>query len=205
MKAGEAEAARGIERKAFSSWSKWPGSGAFGGAGLMVRTLARLWSSIQDSTQRNVLTFGVCRCRLRLIERECRNRKRAFSVNSRRIRTAPGVQAVSMSWAALPMRRRRRALFWFDGQRSPQTQNDMKWAVKYVVEPDYLKVMENSARARALLHFAGQRRRPVVAVVDEIFAQKIFWQRRSARETHPPHENEGMGTELSKSSVWWTM
>jgi predicted permease len=65
-------------------------------------------------------------------------------------------------------------LFWLDGQPKPTHENDMNWAIDYIVEPDYLKAM-----GIPLLHgrfFAPQdnQHSPLVVVVDEVFAQKYF-------------------------------
>src|SRR5215472_11898655 len=106
------------------------------GAGLMIRTLAELWGQDPGFNPRNVLTFNLSPPPS-LMNSNAES-VRAYSRElTRRFATTPGVQAVSMTWAALPMGSDDEDLFWLDGQRRPASQNEMNWAVKYVVDPDY--------------------------------------------------------------------
>ena len=88
------------------------------GAGLMVRTLAQLWSQDPGFNPRNVLTFNLSPPPSLMNSNA--ETVRAFSRElDRRIAAAPGVQAVSMTWAALPMSGDDEDVFWLDGHAKP--------------------------------------------------------------------------------------
>ena len=55
--------------------------------------------------------------------------------------STPGWKAVSQTWGAIPMGCDDEQLFWLDGHPKPASENDMSWAVDYIVGPGYLKVM----------------------------------------------------------------
>ncbi len=111
------------------------------GAESMIRNLGRLWSQNPGFNPRNVLTFNLSPPPS-LMNTNAET-VRAFSRElDGQIAATPGVQSVSMTWAAVPMADDDEHVFWLDGQPKPASQNEMNWAVKYVVEPDYLKVMQ---------------------------------------------------------------
>jgi predicted permease len=143
------------------------------GAGLMVRTLAQLWSQDPGFNPRNVLTFNLSPPPSLMNSNA--ETVRAFSRElDRRIAATPGVQAVSMTWAALPMSGDDEDVFWLDGHAKPASQNDMNWAVKYVVDPDYLKVMGIRLRRGRFFTSQDNEHAPSVAVIDDTLARKYF-------------------------------
>ena len=143
------------------------------GAGLMIRTLGRLWSQDPGFNPQNVLTFNLSPPPSLMNSNA--ETVRAFSRDlNRRLAATPGVQAVSMAWAAVPMGGDDEDVFWLDGQPKPASQNDMNWAVKYVVDPDYLKVMQIRLRRGRFFTSQDNERAPSVAVIDESLAKKYF-------------------------------
>jgi len=143
------------------------------GAGLMVRTLAQLWSQYPGFNPRNVLTFNLSPPPSLMNSNA--ETVRAFSRElDRRIAATLGVQAVSMTWAALPMSGDDEDVFWLDGHAKPASQNEMNWAVKYVVDPDYLKVMQIRLRRGRFFTLQDNEHAPSVAVIDETLARKYF-------------------------------
>ena len=162
------------------------------GAGLMVRTLARLWSQDPGFNPRNVLTFNLSPPPSLMNSNA--ETVRAFSRElDRRIAATPGVQAVSMTWAALPMSGDDEDVFWLDGHAKPASQNDMNWAVKYVVDPDYLKVMQIRLRRGRFFTPQDNGHAPSVAVIDEALARKYFGNDDPIGKRVRITENEGMG------------
>jgi predicted permease len=162
------------------------------GAGLMVRTLGRLWSQDPGFNPRNVLTFNLSPPPSLMNSNA--ETVRAFTRElDRRIAATPGVQAVSMTWAALPMSGDDEDVFWLDGHAKPASQNDMNWAVKYVVDPDYLKVMEIRLRRGRFFTPQDNERAPSVAVIDEALAGKYFGSDDPIGKRIRVKENEGMG------------
>lgn len=143
------------------------------GAGLMIRTLTALWNVSPGFDTKNVLTFGFALP-------SSMNQANADSVRAalrdvhEKFASAPGIQAVSFSWAALPLSSDDEWLFWIDGQPKPASENDMNWALNYVVEPDYLKVMGIPLKSGRFFSDHDSERAPRVAVVDEALANKFF-------------------------------
>jgi predicted permease len=143
------------------------------GAGLTVRSLVKLWSVDPGFNAHNVLTFGLS-LPPSMMHRSPDAIRTAFREVDEKIAAIPGVQGVSQTWGAVPLSGDDEQLFWLEGQPKPSNDNDMSWAIDYIVEPDYLKAM-----GIPLLHgrfFTPQdnEHSPLVVVVDEVFAQKYF-------------------------------
>ena len=64
--------------------------------------------------------------------------------------------------------------FWIDGQPKPKNQNEMNWVIDYIVDPDYLRVMQISLLRGRFLSRGDDEHSPLVAVVDDVFARKFF-------------------------------
>jgi predicted permease len=91
-----------------------------------------------------------------------------------RIAATPGVDAVSFSWAALPMQSDDEQLFWLDGEPKPQSQNTMHWAIRYIVDPGYLKTMGIPLLKGRFLTASDDEHAPRAVVIDDVFARKFF-------------------------------
>jgi predicted permease len=143
------------------------------GAGLMIRTLTALWNVSPGFETKNVLSFGFALP-------SAMNQANADSIRAalrdvhEKFASAPGVQAVSFSWGALPLSSDDEWLFWIDGQPKPANDNDMNWALNYVVEPDYLKVMGIPLKSGRFFTSQDDERAQRVAVIDEALASKFF-------------------------------
>jgi len=143
------------------------------GAGLVIRSLAHLWRVDPGFNPHNALTFSLSfppsmmkatPDAIRAAVRELDNR----------LASTPGVQAVSQSWGAFPMSGDDEELFWMDGQPKPSSLNDMNWALKYIVEPDYLKAMGIPLQRGRFFTPQDDEHSPVVVVIDDVFARKYF-------------------------------
>lgn len=64
--------------------------------------------------------------------------------------------------------------FWIDGEPKPVSENDMKLAIWYSVEPEYFTAMQIPLKRGRLLTSKDNEHAPIVIVVDEIFARKYF-------------------------------
>jgi predicted permease len=143
------------------------------GAGLTLRTLVQLWKVNPGFNPRNVMTFGfslspsVLKESPASIRADFRNAAAAISAT-------PGVQSVSMSWGAFPMSGDDEWLFWPEDQPKPTTRNDMNWVIDYVVDPDYLKVMQMPLRSGRFFSERDNENAPKVVVVDDVLARKYF-------------------------------
>jgi predicted permease len=143
------------------------------GAGLMIRSLVRLWSVSPGFDSHNVLTFNVS-----LPPSTAQASPDAIRATWRqfddKMKATPGIESVSLSWGAFPLSGDDEALFWIEGQPKPSSEHDKSWAVKYVVEPDYLRAMGIQLQRGRFLNPQDDERAPQVVVVDDAFASKYF-------------------------------
>jgi predicted permease len=143
------------------------------GAGLMVRSLSRLWSTDPGFNPHNVITFGLSLPPSMMTATPDAIRV-AFREFDHKIASLPGVEGVSQTWGAIPMGGDDQQLFWLEGQPKPPSENDMNWAVDYIVEPDYLLVMGIPLQQGRFFTPQDNEHSPLVVVVDEVFARKYF-------------------------------
>jgi len=142
-------------------------------AGLMIRSLSALWSVNPGFDSRNVLTFGVS-LPSSMRDASADAIRAALRAIQDKLRSTPGVKAVSLSWAAVPLASDDEELFWMEGQPKPASESEMSWAISYVVQEDYLKVMGIPLeRGRFFTEQDREHSRHVI-VVDDVFAQKFF-------------------------------
>jgi predicted permease len=143
------------------------------GAGLMIRSLTQLWRVDPGFSPDNVLTFGLSLPPSMMTASPDAIRS-AFRQLDDKLAATSGVQAASLTWGALPMSGDDEQLFWLDGQPKPANQNEMDWAINYIVEPDYLKVMGIPLQRGRFFTAQDNENAPLVAVVDDVFARKFF-------------------------------
>ena len=143
------------------------------GAGLTIRSLLRLWSIDPGFNPHNVLTFGLSLPPSTFNENPDAIRA-AFRDFDAKIAQIPGARAVSQVWGALPFSSDDEQLFWLQGQAKPANQNDMNWAIDYIVEPDYLRAMGIPLLRGRFFTAQDDEHSPLVVVVDQVFAQKYF-------------------------------
>jgi predicted permease len=143
------------------------------GAGLTIRSLVALWSVDPGFRPNNVLTFGVSLPPSLLNAPSAAIRAYVRDLDAKFAAT-PGVEAASQSWGAFPMGSDDEQLFWIDGQPKPTNENDMKWTLSYVVQPDYLKVMSIPLERGRFFSVHDDVPSSSVAVVDDVFARKYF-------------------------------
>jgi predicted permease len=147
------------------------------GAGLMIRSLACVWSVDPGFNPHNVLTFSVSLPPAMNAASPAAQRA-AFLAFDDRLESTPGVQAVSLSWGGLPMWGDDDQQFWHDGQPRPQSASEMNWTLDYIVEPDYFNLMRIPLERGRLFTAQDDEHSPAVIVIDEVFAGKFF-----------PHQN----------------
>ncbi len=143
------------------------------GAGLMVRSLTRLWNVDPGFNPRNVMTVGVS-LPPSMMNASPGAIRAAFREVDNKVASIPGVQAVSQTWGALPLGYDDEITFWFGGQPKPSNQNEMSWAIDYIVEPGYLKAMGISLERGRFFGEQDNEHSPHVIVVDDVFARKFF-------------------------------
>ena len=143
------------------------------GAGLLIRSLTSLWKVNPGFKPENVLSFwtsfppSMAKANPELI-------RSTLHDLDRRVAALPSVQAVSQTWGALPMDADDEQLFWPAGQPKPANENDMGWAIDYIVGPDYLKVLGTSLKLGRFFTSQDNEHAPAAVVIDDVFARKYF-------------------------------
>ena len=143
------------------------------GSGLMIRSLARLWSIDPGFNPHNVMTVGLSLPPSMMAASPDAVRS-AFREFDNRIAAIPGVQAVSQTWGAVPLGDDDERTFWLEDQPKPASQDDMSWAIDYIVEPGYLKAMSIPLQKGRFFTEQDNEHSPQVIVVDDVFARKFF-------------------------------
>ncbi len=143
------------------------------GAGLMIRSLTRLWKVDPGFNPRNVLTVGVS-LPPSMMNASPDAIRAAFREFDNKIASIHGVQGVSQTWGAMPIGYDDEFTFWSEGQPKPASQNDQNWGLDYIVEPGYLKAMEIPLQRGRFFTDQDNEHSPPVVVVDDVFARKFF-------------------------------
>ncbi|MBZ5670067.1 MAG: ABC transporter permease [Acidobacteriia bacterium] len=142
------------------------------GAGLMIRSLAKLWSVDPGFDPHHVVTF-----RVSLPPAASSNPDSARAAWRRiqdQVATVPGVQSASLTTAAMPMSGDSEVPFWLEGQPKPPSQAEMKQTLFYIVQPNYLKAMGIPLLRGRFLSSEDKEHTPLVTVIDERFAKLYF-------------------------------
>jgi predicted permease len=143
------------------------------GAGLMVRSLVRLWQVDPGFDPHQVMSFGLTPPPS-VLTANADGIRAHFRELNRRLGAIPGVEAVAQTSGAAPLDYDDEQLFWLDGEARPAHDNDMNWAIAYIVDPDYLKIMKTPLMAGRFFTAQNDEHSPTVVVVDEVFAKKFF-------------------------------
>ena len=142
------------------------------GAGLMIRTLSALGNVNPGFDARNVLTFAISSTsnsaatadQLRAMYRE----------TLRQLEGVRGVETVSMMGGSLPMTGDSEVPFWLEGQPKPANDNDMPFALFYLVNPGYHQAMRIPVERGRSFTDRDHEHSPSVALIDATFARKYF-------------------------------
>ncbi len=143
------------------------------GAGLMIRTLMRLWNVDPGFNPHNVLTFSVSPSASLTAENPAAVRARYRQMGTA-MRSVPGVETASFNWGAHPMRGDDETEFWVDGMTRPEHRAELPMTLEYVVEPQYLSLMQTPLLRGRFLTDADNENAPRVVVIDEDFANRYF-------------------------------
>ncbi len=142
------------------------------GAGLMIRSLTTVLSIDPGFNPDRLL---VARVSFPVSNVDPDHVLAVWRQMSQKFQTIPGIQAASLSASSVPMTGDFSTLpFWLDGHAKPSTPADVKWALSYIVEANYLKVMGIPLmRGRFLTPHDNERSSPVI-VIDDQFARRHF-------------------------------
>jgi len=143
------------------------------GAGLMIRTLTRLWDVNPGFESKNVLTFSVSFPPSMTTASPDAIRAAVRELDEK-LSSIPGVQAEAQTWEGLPLVSDDEQLFWLDTQPKPSSENEMSWTIHYVVGPGYLNTMGIPLVRGRFFTAQDNERSPLVVVIDDVFARKYF-------------------------------
>jgi predicted permease len=141
------------------------------GAGLMIRSLVKLWNVDPGFDPHNVLTFLISFPSRTDSPEVVRATWRQIHDN---LNAVPGVQAASLDASSIPMASESDLPFWLEGQPKPSSQAEMKITLFYIVEPDYLNAMKIPLERGRFLSPHDDEHSPPVVVIDERFARDYF-------------------------------
>ncbi len=143
------------------------------GAGLTIRTLMQLWNVDPGFNPRGVIFFNITPSES-LSRQSPEAIRAALQQMQATMRAVPGVETASLDWGAVPMSGDDEEPFWADGMtRSPHVA-DAPLALRYGVNPDYLKVMHIPLLEGRFFSDADNQHSSRVMVVDQSFAQRYF-------------------------------
>jgi len=142
------------------------------GAGLMIRSLAALWHVNPGFDSRQVLAYDVSFTSPAGITADQLHAK--YRETLRQFENVPGVESVSLMGGSLPMTGDSEVPFWIEGQPKPANQNEMPFALFYLVTPGYPQAMRIPLERGRFFNARDDERSPAVAVIDSSFARKYF-------------------------------
>jgi predicted permease len=146
------------------------------GAGLMIRSLTALWRVNPGFNPSHAITFNLSMpSSSATTSDETRARLRQFDD---KMRSIPGVQAVSVTLGSRPMIHDSSLPFWIEGQPKPANDNDMPQAMFYLVEAGFEQAMGITLMRGRFVTPQDNETAPVVIDIDDVFARTYF-----------PHEN----------------
>jgi predicted permease len=142
------------------------------GAGLMIRSLAALWSINPGFDARNVLAFSISSTSGPNTTAEQLRTK--YREKVRTLENVPGVEAVSLMGGSLPMTGDSEVPFWVEGRPKPPSEQDMPFSLFYLVTPHYHDVMRIPIQRGRGLTERDDEHAPLVALIDTSFARSYF-------------------------------
>ncbi len=141
-------------------------------AGLMIRTMSRLWSVNPGFDPHNVLTFSIAGSPgVHGTPLEVRN---GFTQTTERLRAVPGVTSASMNFGSVPMQGDSELPYWVEGRPKPAEQSQMDMALFYGVDPGYFSAMRIPLLRGRLISNEDTETKPCAIDIDQDLAQKAF-------------------------------
>jgi predicted permease len=142
------------------------------GAGLMVRTLGALWRVNPGFNPSHAITFSLAMpSTSNTTSAETRARLRNFDD---RVRSIPGVQAVSVTLGSRPMIHDSALPLWIEGEPKPAHDSDMHAATFFLVESGFREAMGITLLRGRFVTDQDNENTPIVIDVDNNFASTYF-------------------------------
>jgi predicted permease len=142
------------------------------GAGLMLRTLAALWRVNPGFNPDHAITFNLSLAATpSTTSADTRARLRNFDD---RMRSIPGVQAVSVTLGSRPMIHDSSLPFWIEGEPKPAHDTDMHAATFFLVESGFQQAMGITLQRGRFITEQDNENTPIVVDIDDSFARMYF-------------------------------
>ena len=142
------------------------------GAGLMLRSLSALWRVDPGFNPSHAITFNLSMPSSSATNsEETRARLRQFD---EKMRSIPGVQAVSVTLGSRPMIHDSSLPFWIKGQPKPANDNDKPQAMFYLVESGFQQAMGMTLERGRFVSDQDNEKSPIVVDIDDVFARTYF-------------------------------
>ena len=141
-------------------------------AGLMIRTMSQLWGVNPGFDPQHVLTFGVAGSPA--VHGTPAAIRAGLGATTDRLRSVPGVDAVSALLGGLPMSGDSELPYWVEGRPKPAEQSQMDLALFYAVDPEYLRVMRIPLLRGRFISTQDTEKGPCAVAIDEDVAAKAF-------------------------------
>jgi len=142
------------------------------GSGLMIRTLSALGNINPGFDSHNVLTFSISSTSGAAMSAD--QLRAMYRETLRQLESIRGVEAVSVMGGSLPMTGDSELPFWLEGQPKPANDNDMPFALMYIVNPEYHQAMRIPVERGRSLTEQDTEHAPNVVLIDASFARKYF-------------------------------
>ena len=142
------------------------------GAGLMLRTLAALWRVNPGFNPNHAITFNLSLAATpTTTSAETRARLRNFDD---KMRSIPGVQAMSVTLGSRPMIHDSALPFWIEGEPKPAHDSDMHAATFFLVESGFQQAMGITLLRGRFVTDQDNENTPIVVDIDDSFARMYF-------------------------------
>jgi predicted permease len=142
------------------------------GAGLMIRSIAALWSVDPGFDPKNALSFSISTTSgPNTTAAQLRSKYRE---TIRGLEAIPGVEGVSLIEGAMPMTGDSEVPFWVEGRPKPATEQEMPFALFSLVTPKYQEVMRIPVQRGRGFTERDDEHAPLVALIDAAFARTFF-------------------------------
>lgn len=142
------------------------------GAGLMIRSLAALWSIDPGFNPRNVLEFSISSTAAPDVTADQLRAK--YRETLRQIKNVPGIEDVALTGGSLPMTGDSELPFWIEGRPQPASEQDMPFALFYIVTPQYQDAMRIPLERGREFTDLDNEHAPMVMLIDSDFAHTYF-------------------------------
>ncbi|HLW54395.1 MAG TPA: ABC transporter permease [Candidatus Angelobacter sp.] len=142
-------------------------------AGLMIRSLVKLWGVDPGFDQRRVLVFDVTPSPS--IASDPEKIRRLFRDLTRRVESLSGIDSASMILDPLPLTGMADAVpVRVEGRAVDPNEKKQPAAIWYFVSPNYFRAMGISLKRGRGFTINDDEKAPQVAIVDEAFARSMF-------------------------------